>query len=119
MAFYLGLGKRRNELYQQGDNVRSVLKLYSREFLDKNMHLCLGLAITFYSLWAADPLTIERVGNNRLIWTVPIALLICLKYSMIIEGDSDGDPIEVVFKDKILLLLIAAFAVLTALFIYF
>ena len=35
-SFYLGFGKRRNEIIKNGDKSRKVLKMYNKEFLDKN-----------------------------------------------------------------------------------
>ena len=109
VAFYLGLGKRRNEIRKVGKDSRSVLKYYSQEFLDKNMYMCLSLAIVFYALWTVDPIVVEK-SNNLLIWTVPIVILILMKYSMNIESDSLGDPVDVVLSDKILLGLIILYA---------
>ena len=37
VSFYLGFGKRRNEIIKNGTKSRDVLKFYSKEFLDKNM----------------------------------------------------------------------------------
>lgn len=48
-SFYMGLGKRRNELNKLGDDAyaaRGVLKSYNSAFLDKNMYVCLGLQKT-------------------------------------------------------------------------
>ena len=43
-AFYFSLGKRRNELQKKKDgDTRKVLKYYTRDFLDKNMYMCLAL----------------------------------------------------------------------------
>lgn len=111
MAFYLALGKRRNEIIKSKKNTREVLKYYTKEFLDKNMYMCLSLAIVFYSLWTVDFNVTNRINNN-LIWTVPIVIIICMRYSMIIEKDSDGDPIEVVLSDKMLMLLIFIYGIL-------
>ena len=120
MSFYLGLGKRRNELVKSTEGTtRKVLQFYNHSFLDKNMYMCLALTITFYSLWSVDPLTISRIGNSNLFWTVPLVILICMKYSLTIEGNSDGDPVEVVFRDKTLLALILFFGVITMGIIYF
>ena len=55
--------------------------------------------------------TIERTGTAWLIWTVPLIILICLKYNLTIEGNSDGDPVEVILKDKLLLSLIIIFCI--------
>lgn len=106
-AFYMGMGKRRNELSQIliGNNTREVLKYYNTNFLDKNMYMCLGLAIVFYSLWCVD---ISNHVNTciDIMYTVPIVLIISMKYSLNIEKESTGDPVEVILKDKVILLLI-------------
>ncbi len=119
MSFYLGLGKRRNELIRQDDAAkRSVLRFYNQGFLDKNMYLCLALTIAFYSLWAVDPVTIARVGSENIVWTVPLVILICMSYSLHIERDSDGDPVEVLLGDKLLLSLVALLGLVWIAMIY-
>lgn len=106
IAFYFSFGKRRNELKRFNDGeTRSVLKYYTIPFLDKNMYMCLGLANVFYALWSMDEKTISHYNNNFLVLTVPIVLLISMKYSMDIEGESDGDPVEVLLHDRILIIL--------------
>lgn len=114
VSFYLALGKRRGELRRQSDTSRKVLRYYNNAFLDKNMNICLTLAIVFYSLWSADAMN----AGTHLIWTVPLVICLCLKYSLTVEGDSDGDPVEVIFQDKVLLVLIAVFAAVTAALLY-
>lgn len=95
-SLFMGLGKRRNELKQQ-KNTRAVLKYYNEAFLDKNMYVALALVIVFYALWTVDFI------NPAMAWTVPSLMVILLKYSYNIEGASDGDPVEILFHDKILL----------------
>ena len=119
ISFYLGLGKRRNELMAQetiGNNTRSVLKYYNKEFLDKNMYMCLSLAIVFYALWTVESSVI--MNGNLLIWTVPIIIIILMKYSMNIESDSFGDPVDVIIEDKILLGLIMIYGISVISIIY-
>lgn len=113
-SFYLSLGKRRNEMAKievNQKNTREVLKYYTKDFLDKNMYMCLALTITFYSLWCVDTITIEKFNIDYLIWTIPILIIICMKYSLNIEGDSHGDPVEVVLSDKILMALIIFYCI--------
>lgn len=116
MAFYLGLGKRRKELEKNSSNSRKVLSKYSKEFLDKNMYLCMGLTIMFYSLWTIDP--IIQSSYKLMVWTVPIVLIICMLYSLDIEGSSFGDPVEVVTKNKPLLLLIFIYIIIVFVIFY-
>lgn len=104
ISFYFALGKRRNELKQLGGGqTRKVLEKYPVAFLDKSMSMCLTLANAFYALWSMDANTISLYGSNTLIFTVPIVLLITMKYSLNVEGESDGDPVEVLLHDKVLL----------------
>lgn len=118
MSFYLGLGKRRNEYLKQGDKTRAVLKYYNHNFLDKNMYMCLGLTIVFYALWCVDPMTIERYSNSNIVWTVPLVMLICMKYSLNVESESDGDPVSVLLSDKILIYMVCIYIIITLFIIY-
>ncbi|MBR6949148.1 MAG: UbiA prenyltransferase family protein [Bacilli bacterium] len=114
ISFYMGLGKRRGEL---GKNTRSVLKYYTKEFLDKNMYMLLSCSIVFYSLWTVDSKVVLK-NNNYLVWTVPLVILMAMKYSMNIEGVSDADPVEVLFHDKLLICLILIYIVVMFLLLY-
>ena len=67
------------------------------------MYLCLTLAVTFYALWSADEEVAARYGTDKLIWTVPMVIIILMKYSADIESSSYGDPVDVISQDKVLL----------------
>lgn len=105
-AFYMGFGKRRNEIIKSKDNTRKVLKYYNKEFLDRNMYVCLTLTIVFYAMWTVDPNVVNILRYNWLIWTVPLIMLILFQYSLIVEKDSYGDPVDVILHSKPLLLLV-------------
>ncbi len=110
LSFYFALGKRRNELEKYNGpetklQTRRVLSLYTKEFLDKNMYMCMGLSNGFYALW-----TMEHT-DSRIIGTVPIVLLLTMRYSFILEGESEGDPVEVILKDKVILGLGCVYAI--------
>ena len=109
-AFYFSLGKRRN-----GDT-RKVLKYYTRDFLDKNMYMCLALLNTFYALWCKD---ITNAGMEYAMWTVPIVILICMKYSLTVEGNSEGDPVEVLLHDRVLMALCVVYGIVMIGMLYF
>ena len=96
------------------NETREVLKYYSKDFLDKNMYMCLAIGIVFYSLW-----TMSYTILPLLVWTVPLIIIILMKYSMDVEIGGDGDPIEVVYNDKTLLALILGYAIILMTLIYF
>lgn len=103
-SLYMGLGKRRNEL-KQHNNTRDVLKYYNVSFLDKNMYVCVALANIFYALWTME------ISDSRMIWTIPIFIIILMCYSLDAESDSDGDPVEVILQDKVLIGIIILYAI--------
>lgn len=118
-AFFMGMGKRRNEIMTETGETRKVNKAYTKEFLDKNMYMSITLAISFYAMWCITSPTIQQFANPGIIWTVPMILVIFLRYSYIIERkEVDGDPINVLLKDYILLALVAIFVVWSIIVIY-
>ena len=104
-SFFLGFGKRRNELINQSDIARPTLKNYNQNFLDKNMYVSLALTAVFYSLWA-----ISQDGLLFLV-SIPLISIVFFKYSLIIEGDSFGDPVDVIFSDKSLMVYIILYGI--------
>ena len=117
VSFYMGFGKRRSELRESAVSSRSVLKFYTAVFLDRSMQLCMTLGIVFYSLWSAG--TDTGIAGSRMLWTVPLAVCICLKYSRSAEENSDGDPVEILLGDRLLLLLVLLYAMLVLALLYF
>lgn len=119
-ALYFALGKRRNEIKQLGtDSTRNVLKKYPILFLDKSMNMCLTLGNAFYSLWSMDEKTIGLYNNDKVVFTAPLILLITLKYSLDVEGSSDGDPVEVLLSDSVLMLMTIAYILIMLSILYF
>lgn len=124
-SFYLGLGKRRNEVsLENNDNVtvRHVLKYYTYEFLDKHMYMMLTMSLIFYSLWCIDPATLvkyEMGGGTNLTITIPFLLLIVMKYNLNIEKkDSSADPTDIILNDKLLLGLILIYFIVLFISLY-
>lgn len=113
-ALYLGMGKRRNEMKNsQGEDTRKVLTLYNYAFLDKMMHICLGLTIVFYALWTL------QTDYRGIIWTIPFVIVIMMKYSLDIESEqAEGNPMDVILGDKILISVSAAYALTMLAVIY-
>lgn len=111
-SYYMALGKRRNELRDSGEKTRAVLRHYTEAFLSRNMTMFLTLTIAFYCLWTVD------VGHAHAVLSVPLAVIIALCYNLDIEGDSDGDPIEVILRDKKLIALGVVYVLLMLYIVY-
>jgi len=114
-AFYVSLGKRRNEIIIAGTKSRKVNELYSLAFLDKNMYVCLTLTLVFYALWATDPAR----ASTLMYATIPFVIILFMTYSLKIEAnDSSGDPVDVILKSTALRIMMPAFALILVLAVY-
>lgn len=105
LACYLSLGKRRNEILKNKDNGRKVLEYYTKEYLDSFMMLFLTLTITFYALWTIN------INSKPIVYSVFFVIFICMRYNLIIEKNENGNPTDIIFSDKILLVAIIIYAI--------
>ncbi len=112
VSFFAALGKRRNEYIKNGSKSRNVLKHYNKEYLNKFINTFLTSSIIFYSLWANTMNSIWFLGSILLV------IFILMRYSLIIEGNSFGDPVDVLVSDKLLLLSIIVYGVYMGVVLY-
>ncbi len=113
LALYLSLAKRLGESKENQENgvvTRDILKKYPQNYLSEMMNLFMGMAFVFYSLWAATVL-------ENMMLTVPIVLVALLRYQYNVTVGKDSDPIEMIYKDKWLLLCIALYVIVVFLMI--
>ena len=109
-SLFLGLGKRKKELINNKDS-RKVLKEYNESFLDKFQYISLGLMLVFYSLWAIEQ------DIKFLSLTIPLLIIIFMKYCLIIEKSDEGDPTTILYQDKMLLFLCLVYGISMILFL--
>ena len=50
---------------------------------------------------------------------IPFVIVIFMKYCLDIEGDSYGDPVDVLTSDKILMILVLLFVIVMFYLVYF
>lgn len=103
LSVYMSLGKRRNELKNQGECVRKVLRYYNYKVTNGFMYAFFILTLVFYTLWC---ITVASIGKFSIFiyFTIPLVFLVIARYSKDIEGKVDGDPVNVVLKDKWLII---------------
>lgn len=119
-ALYFACGKRKNEIARMGADgaSRTVLKFYTKKFLDAHYYMFCGLSILFYCLWTVTRTDQHAVGKLAL--TIPVMVFILVRYNYVIESDeSDGDPVPVLLHDKWLILATLGFGVLNLVILYF
>jgi len=103
LSVYMSLGKRRNELKNQGECVRKVLRYYNYKVINIFMYVSFLLTLVFYTLWCVAVVSIGKF-SIFIYFTIPLVFLVIARYSKDIEGKVDGDPVNVVLKDKWLII---------------
>lgn len=76
------------------------------------------LSITFFSLWCMEKNAQIMQNKNNYLLAVPVLMLIFFKYGLDLEGNSDGDPVDVILQDKLLMALGIVFVGMLLWFIY-
>jgi len=115
LAMFLALGKRLYELHLLGDNAelhRKVLFDYSEGLL-KSAILATGLiTLATYALYTVYPLMGTPARHAGLILTLPLVALGLGRYThLVFRRRSGGCPSETLLSDRLLLLIIAVWAV--------
>ena len=68
------------------------------------MYLCLCLTIVFYSLWAIE--------YDYMVITIPVLMTIFMQYSLLLETNTDGDPITLFYKSPLLIVSALIYSIL-------
>lgn len=112
-AVFLGFAKRRAELSSLEDTAathRSNLADYSLTMLDQMMSISASACILAYGLYTVSKETVDRVGTDRLKFTVPMVVYGVFRYLFLVhKRGMGGSPEKVLLGDAPLLLDIAAF----------
>ncbi len=114
LSLFMAFGKRRNEKLNCGSNSRSVLTHYSDTFLNSSMYMYLAIFLVFYALWSVDTGALPGM-----IYTTPLVIVMVMRYTYAMEKDKQGNPVDMILGDKVLLILGAAYALFVLWQIYF
>jgi len=115
LALFLALGKRRHEMFLLGKKAkthRKVLKDYSVQMLDQMISIITGALIVSYSLYTF------LTDNIYMMLTVPFVIYGLFRYLFLIHMKNFGGEVEIIFKDKGMLICMSLWIVLTLIVLY-
>ena len=122
LALFLGFGKRRHELVLLEINAsthRPILAEYSPYFLDQLIAVVTTSTLVTYALYTMDPLVHQKLGTPYLPLTIPFVLYGIFRYLYLVHQKQEGgDPSQIVFSDRPLLINILLW-IATAFFILY
>ena len=120
LALFLGIGKRRAELYllaEDANSHRKSLEGYTLALLDQLLLIVSSSAIITYSLYTFSAPNLP--ANHTMMLTIPFVIYGIFRYLYLIQMEqSGGEPEEVLFKDRPLQAAIFLWGI-SILFIYY
>ena len=122
LALFLALSKRRHELVLLADGAtshRRILEEYSPYLLDQMIAVVSASTIVAYAFYTVSPETVQRLGTDRLILTLPFPLYGIFRYLYLVHlKEGGGSPSDMLLTDRPLLLCVGLWAATVALIIY-
>jgi 4-hydroxybenzoate polyprenyltransferase len=108
LALFLALAKRRHErtlLMEEAPSHRATLGEYPQELLDQFIAIVTASTIIGYTIYTVSPMTVEKLGTARLVYTVPFVVYGVFRYLyLVFKKGRGGAPAEVLLTDGPLLL---------------
>lgn len=107
LSLFLGFGKRRNEMLMLEEDCgthREALRHYHIAIFDQIIVSTGTIAIISYALFTLDKSVVEKFGTDKLVYTIPFVAYGIFRYMHLLLRTRDGDPTEVVTRDKGLIL---------------
>lgn len=122
LALFLALSKRRHELTLLGDGAashRRILENYSPYLVDQMIAVVTASTFIAYSVYATSAETADRLGTDRLGFTIPFVLYGIFRYLYLVHHRSEGgSPATLLVTDRPLLVCVALWTTTVALILY-
>ncbi len=104
LAFFLIIGKRRQELLELGDdagNIRATLGSYNLPLLDDMLRMVMTSTLIAYLLYTIEAPSVLLAGTKLGLLTVPFVLYALWRYLYLIHVEGEGSaPEEVLMRDR-------------------
>lgn len=119
---FLGFCKRRHELVlleARATDHRASLREYSPYFLDQMIAVVTASTVVAYAIYTASPEVIHKLGTDKLYLTIPFVLFGIFRYLYLVhQREEGGNPTQVLFTDRPLLVDLLLWVASATLLIY-
>ncbi len=105
ICLFMGFCKRYNELVTLGDSDtaedhRPALISYTPDLLTHLITLSAGIAVVAFLFYGLNPSTVNRIGTNYLIYTLPVVVYAIFRFAMLSMRGVYTDPTDLIIHDR-------------------
>jgi 4-hydroxybenzoate polyprenyltransferase len=105
ICLFMGFCKRCNEVVTVGDAAeasrhRPTLAGYTTELLTHLITLSAGVAVMSYLLYTVNARTVEHIGTDYQLYTLPIVIYAVFRFAMLSMRGSYADPTSLILRDR-------------------
>lgn len=122
LSLFLAIGKRRQELVTLGEkatSTRAIFRYYNLNMLNDMLKMTMTSTAIAYSLYAIEAETVLASRPDYMLLTVPFIYYALFRYLYVIDVKGHGgDPTELLFEDRHLQAVIAAWGFAIILLLY-
>lgn len=121
ICLFMGFCKRYNEMITLGDTIsagshRRTLIHYTPDLLTHLVTVSAGIAVVAFLLYGLSDRTIEHLGSDYLVYTLPVVVYGVFRFAMLSMKGSYSDPTDLILHDRpfqvtIVIWLVVAFAI--------
>lgn len=123
LALFWGFSKRRGELIlldKSATSHRKILEEYSPQFLDLMMSIASTMTIVSYIMYTISPDTIQKMGTDKLVFTIPVVIYAIFRSLYIIYIKNMGhNPSKAILTDLSVLLSGVVWVIMVTIILYF
>ncbi len=123
LTLFLAMAKRRSEIVEFEEdavNHREALREYSPQLLDQMIAVVTASTVVTYCLYTVDTRTLQVVGTQNLVYTVPLVLYGIFRYLYLMHQKKlGGQPDQLLLTDAPLLLTVVLYAATVGVILYF
>ncbi|MCF7956684.1 MAG: decaprenyl-phosphate phosphoribosyltransferase [Phycisphaerae bacterium] len=118
ICLFMGFCKRYNEMVTLGDaetaeDHRPTLILYTPDLLTHLITLSAGIAVVVFLFYGLNPSTVQRIGTNYLIYTLPLVVYAVFRFAMLSMRGVYADPTDLIIHDRPFQLTIGLWTLMT------
>ncbi len=122
LALFLVLSKRRQELVglaEAAPDQRPILGEYSSYLLDQMIAVVTASTLMSYALYTISARTVEEVGSNWLMYTIPFVIYGIFRYLYLVHQKSQGEaPDRVLLTDTPLMMNVLLYTIAVLVILY-